>query len=110
MSFHQCKEALSASPVLGHPIQGSPYCLYTDASDVALGASLQQIQHIAIHDLHGTPLYNRLKKAWSAGSPLPSLYPVYVKEIEEREVTLRVWGATFDKTIVQVERVIAYWS
>jgi hypothetical protein len=38
--FRQAKEALAASPVLGHAIQGRPYRLYSDASDFAMGASL----------------------------------------------------------------------
>lgn len=44
ITFEQAKAALALAPVLGHPEQGQPYRLYTDASDDALGACLQQIQ------------------------------------------------------------------
>jgi hypothetical protein len=58
IAFRQAKEALAASPVLGHTIQGRPYRLYLDTSDFAMGTSLQQVQPIAIQDLKGTPVYN----------------------------------------------------
>lgn len=109
LAWQQAKDALAASPVLGHAIQGSPYCLYTDASDVALGASLQQVQSILVADLKGTPVYDRLHKAWVAQNPVPSLVTTLVKDVEER-VSSDKWGETFDETIVHVERVIAYWS
>ncbi|GLB45784.1 putative K02A2.6-like [Lyophyllum shimeji] len=67
IAFTQVKSALSSAPVLGHPECGQPYHLYTDASDFALGASLQQVQSIAVKDLKGTPMYNHLTKAWNAG-------------------------------------------
>ena len=44
-AFHSAKEALRTSPVLGHPIEGCPYRLYTDASDEALGCALQHFSH-----------------------------------------------------------------
>jgi hypothetical protein len=34
-------------------IQGRPYRLYSDAYDFAMGASLQQVQLIAVRDLKG---------------------------------------------------------
>lgn len=40
--------------MLGHPVLGAPYRLYTDASDIAIGASLQQIQEILVGDLKDT--------------------------------------------------------
>ena len=45
-AFFAAKEALWMSPVLGHPIEGQPYQLYTDTSDEVLGCALQQIQPI----------------------------------------------------------------
>ncbi|KAG5222175.1 Transposon Tf2-1 polyprotein [Salix suchowensis] len=47
-SFINTRNTLAAAPVLRHPIQGSPYRLYTDTSDYALGASLQQVQMIKV--------------------------------------------------------------
>jgi hypothetical protein len=43
-AFLAAKTALQNSPVLGHPIQGLLYRLYTDASDDTLGCALQQVQ------------------------------------------------------------------
>lgn len=42
-AFRSIKEALQSAPVLGHPIEGKPYRLYTDASNYALGLSLIHI-------------------------------------------------------------------
>jgi len=108
LAWQQAKDALAAAPILGHAIQGSPYRLYTDASDVALGASLQQVQPILIADLKGTPVYDRLHKAWVAQNLVPSLVTALVKDAEERPSPDK-WGETFDETIIHVEHVIAYW-
>lgn len=111
IAFQQAKDALMSAPVLGHPIQGLPYRLYTDASDFALGASLQQVQSIAVADLKGTTVYSKLLAAWEAGLPIPSLVTTLVRDVIDRErPRIEEWGATFDETIVHVERVICYWS
>ena len=107
--FQEAKEMLAKAPALGHPIQGTPYRLYTDASDIALGACLQQVQPIAVGDLKGSPVYNQLMKAWEAGAPIPSLFRLLTPDVKEGS-SLGEWGATFNETIVHVERVIAYWS
>ena len=109
IAWRQAKDALSAAPVLGHPKQGSPYRLYTDASDFALGASLQQVQEICVRDLAGTPVYDKLRKAYDAGTSVPSLFPVLVKDVAERSRD-DSWAPVFDDTLVHVERVICYWS
>ena len=109
LAWLQAKDSLAAAPVLGHPIQGSPYRLYTDASDYALGASLQQVQVMCVRDLAGTPVYDKLRKAFDTGSPVPSLFPVLVKEVVE-QAQEDAWATDFDDTMVHVERVICYWS
>ena len=75
MAFLSLKEALQQAPVLGHPIEGLPYRLYMDASDEALGCTLQQVQPIKISDLKGTRTYNQLKKACDTGKAPPRLMP-----------------------------------
>ena len=62
-SFSKVKEALQKAPVLGHPIEGLPYHLYTDTSEVTIGCALQQIQPMTVKDLQGTCLYDHLQKA-----------------------------------------------
>ena len=109
VAYRQAKEALANAPVLGHPVARQAYRLYTDASDIALGASLQQVQAIQIKDLRGTPCYDRLEAAWKAGKEIPQLVVKLHKDQHEVEQP-DTWGATLDETIVHVERVIAYWS
>jgi len=42
-AFVACKEALARATILAHPVEGAPLALVTDASDVAIGAALQQL-------------------------------------------------------------------
>ena len=108
-TFQAAKSALESSPVLGHPMEGLPYRLYTDASDEALGCSLQQVQPIRVGDLQGTRTYARLKKAFESGLPPPRLVPGLSTTCKDHEFD-DTWASDFDETIVHVERVIAYWS
>ena len=108
-AFSDAKEALQKAPVLGHPIEGLPYRLYTDASEVAIGCALQQIQPLSVKDLQGTRLYERLRKAYDAGEPVPKI-PISLSSSLADDKTHQEWGATFDETVVYVERVISYWS
>ena len=69
------------SPVLGYPISGLGYRLYTNASDHGIGAVLQQVQPIRVKDLRGTKTYIRLKDAFDSKKPLPcyvSRFPVAI--------------------------------
>jgi hypothetical protein len=72
-AFLAAKAALQNSLILGHPIQGLPYRLYTDTSDEALGCTLQQIQPMQAKDLKGTKAYDRLRKVFNSGQPPPQL-------------------------------------
>ncbi|KZV81162.1 ribonuclease H-like protein, partial [Exidia glandulosa HHB12029] len=85
------------------------YRLYTDASDEALGACLQQIQDIRIGDLVGAPVYDRLRRAYDAGEPIPQLCTKLSSKVQDVP-DVGVWAESFDDTVVHVERVIAYWS
>lgn len=108
-AFKSAKEALRSAPVLGHPIEGQPYRLYTDASDEAIGCALQQIQPIAIRDLKNTKTYKRLLKLYEDGQPLPKLTVTLSGKVNDSPSNEQ-WGDDFESTIVHVERVIAYWS
>lgn len=43
-SFHESKTALAMASTLAHPVQDAPLALFTDASDVGVGACLHQWQ------------------------------------------------------------------
>ena len=108
-AFESAKKALQASLLLGHPIEGLPYRLYTDASDEALGCALQQIQPIAVKDLKGARTYLHLRKQFDAGLPPPKLTTTISTETADSPSS-DTWGETFDSSTVHVKRVIAYWS
>ena len=108
-AFQSAKSALQNSPVLGHPIEGRPYRLYTDTSDEAAGCALQQIQPIKVKDLKGTRTYDRLKKAFDSGLLPPKLMTTLSSKFNDSP-TDDQWGITFEETIVHVERVVSYWS
>lgn len=108
-AFDQIKKALEEAPVLGHPIQGLPYRLYTDASDVALGCALQQVQGIRVRDLKGTKTHEKLAKAFEEKKDIPNLVVKLPNEGRESK-TQQTWAETLEETEVQVERVIGYWS
>ena len=108
-AFQAAKCTLNSSPVLGHPMEGLPYRLYSDASDEALGCSLQQVQPIKVRDLKGTRTYDRLKKAHENGLKPPRLV-TSIGTGKKDSAFEDEWAPDFDDTTVHVERVIAYWS
>ena len=108
-AFVDIKEALTQAPVLGHPMPERPYRIYSDASDVAIGASLQQVQPIALKDLKGTKLYDRVLMTYQKGEPVPQLVRRASKTTDDTPEP-GPWAADVEDTTVFVERVIAYWS
>lgn len=108
-AFQEAKRSLAEAPVLRHPIQGMPYRLYTDASDEALGCALQQVQPIQIKDLKDTRVYEKLRKAFDAGEPVPQL-TLKLSASTAGQSVHDEWGDSFEETTVHVERVIGYWS
>lgn len=108
-AFRELKSALQTAPVLGHPMVGRPYRLYSDASDEALGCALQQVQPIAVRDLRGTKHYDRLRAAFEERRPVPRLVVKLPTALDDTDYHDE-WGESLDSTIVHVERVVGYWS
>jgi len=108
-AFQSAKSTLQSSSVLGHPMEGLPYWLYTDTLDEALGCSLQQVQPIRVGNLKGTHTYDWLWKAHKGGLDPPWLVTGLSSKYKDHDFN-DVWAANFDDTVVHVERVIAYWS
>jgi hypothetical protein len=109
LAFEDLKRSLASAPVLGHPMTGLPYRVYSDASDVAIGASLQQVQPITLGDLKGSKVYDRIRAAHAANEPVPQVARRASKRTNDVP-TPGTWEGNVDDTIVHVERVIAYWS
>jgi hypothetical protein len=109
-AFELCKEVLTNAPVRAFAIPGLGYRLYSDACDYGLAAILQQVQPIAIRDLKGTKVYDRLEKAFKNGDSVPKLVISVTKDGTDLPSQDSEWASNFEDTIVRVERVIAYWS
>lgn len=103
------RRALISSPVRAFAIPGRGFRLYTDACDYGLAGILQQVQPIAVKDLKGTKVYERIQKAHQEGQGVPTLITAVGKE-KEADRPKAEWGSTLDDTVVLIERVIAYWS
>jgi hypothetical protein len=101
-AFKEIKAALASAPVLAHPLPGLPYCLYADASDLAIGITLQQVQPIAIRDLKGTRLYTTLERAYKTKGPVPTIITKISKKINDIPEQVE-WGPDLESTIVYVE-------
>ena len=108
-TFKDIKDALTQAPVLGHLMPGRPYRIYSDASDIAIGASLQQVQPIQLKDLKGTKLYERVLATHGAGEPVPKLVRQASRKTDDIPAP-EPWATNVEDTVVFVERVIAYWS
>lgn len=71
-AFNNCRQSISKAAQLSHPVQGTPLCIMTDASDLSVGAVLQQkINHT------WKPLSFYSKKL----SDTQSRYSVYDREL-----------------------------
>ena len=108
-AFELCKQVLTNAPVRAYAMPDLPYRLYSDACDFGLAAILQQVQPIAIKDLKGTRTYDRLKRAYDKGEPIPQLVTAVPAEVNDVP-PIGNWATHFEDTIVHIERVIAYWS
>jgi hypothetical protein len=109
-AFDLSKEVLTNSPVRAFAIPGLGYRIYSDACDYGIAAILQQVQPIAIRDLKGTKSYERLHKAFKENKPPPNLVTNLSNHGNELVTQQAEWAKNFEDTIVNIERVIAYWS
>jgi hypothetical protein len=82
-AFEEIKAVLASAPVLAHPLPGLPYRLYADASDLAIGVTLQQVQPITVRDLKGTRLYTTLERAYEMKGPIPTIITKISKKIND---------------------------
>jgi hypothetical protein len=109
-AFELSKEVLISAPIRAYAIPGRGYRLYSDACDYGLAAILQQVQPITIKDLKGTRAYERLRKAYDNGDPIPNLVIEIAKDGTDLQGQDKEWAENFEDTTVCIERVIAYWS
>jgi hypothetical protein len=108
-AFRTAKVVLQDTPLMGHPIEGLPYRLYSDTSDEATGVALQQIQPILARDLKGMRAYEKLQKAFNPELPPPNLTTRLSMKVDDSKKAAE-WGASLDEMTVYIERVIGYWS
>jgi len=108
-AFQMLQQALASAPVLGHPIQGHPFWIYSDALDMAIGACLQQVQPIHLGDMKGTKIHTLVTEAHSKGLSVPwitkpaSTCTPDVPDPGE-------WASPLENMVIHVERVLVYWS
>ena len=103
-AFCSIQNVLALAPILGHPMQGQPLWVYvySDASDIALGACLQQVQPICLGDMKGTKIYDFALEAHCKGASVPQIAKL------ASTCTLDVpppgeWALPLEDTILQVE-------
>ena len=72
-AFCSVQRALASAPVLGHPRQGHPFQVYSDASDIAIGACLQQVQPICLGDMKGTKIHDFVLESHCRSLSIPQI-------------------------------------
>ncbi len=107
--WQEGKTALQNAPILGHPEESLPYHLYTDASDLACGCTLQQVQKMKVTDLKGTKSYIVTRKAWDEGLEMPKLYNKLNTKMQHHSYK-QEWASNLEESEIWVERVIGYYS
>lgn len=100
-AFELSKQALTMAPIRAYGIKNLGYQLYTDACNLGIAGSLQQVQPIRIQDLKGTKVYDQLQRAYDEKNPVPLLIIAISKDEEEPKYDQK-WEKTFEETIVYI--------
>src|SRR5260370_2899133 len=108
-AFCNVQKALASALVLGNPMHGHPFQVYSDASNVAGGACLQQVQPICLGDMKGTKIHDFTLEAHWRGLSVPQIAKP-TSACTPDVPPPRQWAQPLEDTILQVERVIVYWS
>jgi hypothetical protein len=100
------KQALISEPILAMTLDNAPYCIETDASDVAVGAVLSQKQNSTWH-----PVVYMSK----SHSPKQRNYNIYNKEFLAIILALKEWcqhllGAEEPFEIWSDHKNLMYWK
>src|SRR5260370_17308903 len=73
VAFHNIKNDIASAPLLGHPMQGQPLRVYSDASVIALGACRQLVRPIHLGDMKWTKIYDFALEAHRKGASAPRI-------------------------------------
>jgi len=92
--FETCKAQLANATVLAHPIEGATLLLSTDASDTAIGASLEQVSNDKLSPIafFSKKLTDTQKRYSTCDQELLEIYESikYFKHIlQDRTITIR---------------------
>src|SRR5260370_39234132 len=72
-AFCKVQKVLASTPMLGHPMQGHPFWVYSNASNVAVGTCLLQVQPIHLGGMKGTKIHNFILEAHWRGLSIPQI-------------------------------------
>ena len=101
-AFCNVQKALASALVLGHPMCGHPFWVYSDVSDVAVGACLQQVQPIHLGDMKGTKIHDFALEAHWRGLSIPQIAKLALTHTPDVPPPGQ-WAQPLKDTILQVE-------
>src|SRR5260370_1139130 len=90
-------------------MHGHPFWVYSDISDVAVGACLQQVQPIHLGDMKGTKIHDVTLEAHQRGLSIPQIAKPASTHTPDVPPPGQ-WAQPLEDTTLQVEQVIVYWS